>query len=580
MLTTFTLAVVAGYQSVWGVSPALHTPLMSVTNAISGITAIGGLCLLGGGYVPHTIPQFLAAASVLVSTVNIFGGFVVTKRMLDMFKRKDDPEEYNYLYAIPAATTIGAVSLTTLWGVPNIEVAGYLAASLCCIASISGLASQKTARLGNALGMIGVTTGVATAFLHLNFPTPVLIQALSMIAISGAIGGTIGSRVQITQLPQTVAAFHSLVGIAATMTSIAGFLPPVDHDSLHTVACFAGATIGAITFTGSIAAFLKLHGITKGNMWNLPYYHKLNPIFSTINIACLYTLLHASSHGIGVAALLLATGTSFVQGWNITNSIGSADMPVAITVLNSYSGWALCAEGFVLNNNMLTIVGSLIGSSGAILSYIMCIAMNRSLYNVVFGGSAVSLSAGKGEKMKIEGTHTESFTETVGQQLLDAKKVVIVPGYGLAAAKGQYAVATLTNKLKEQGINVKFAIHPVAGRMPGQMNVLLAEVGIPYDIVYEMEDINDDFENTDIVLIIGANDIVNSSAIEDPNSPIAGMPVLHVWEAKHTVVLKRSMATGYADVDNPLFFKENCSMLFGSANDSVDKLNTFIESNK
>lgn len=363
------------------------------------------------------------------------------------------------------------------------------------------------------------------------------------------------------------------------MTSIAGFLPPVDHDGLHTMACFAGSVIGAITFTGSIAACFKLHGITKGNMWNLPMNDKLNPLFTAVNVGCGYLMLYGNSHNLAVAALLLATANSFAQGWNITNSIGSADMPVAITVLNSYSGWALCAEGFVLQNNMLTIVGSLIGSSGAILSYIMCVAMNRSLYNVVFGGSAVSLTAGTGEKMKIEGTHTETFTDEVGDRLVNAKKVIIVPGYGLAAAKGQYAVATLTNKLREKGVNVRFAIHPVAGRMPGQMNVLLAEVGIPYDIVFEMEEINDDFENTDLVLIIGANDIVNSSAIEDPNSPIAGMPVLNVWEAKHTVVMKRSMGTGYADVDNPLFFKENNSMLFGSANASVEKLNGYIEQN-
>jgi len=364
------------------------------------------------------------------------------------------------------------------------------------------------------------------------------------------------------------------------MTSIAGFLPNVDHNGLHTMACLAGSVIGAVTFTGSIAACFKLHGVTKGNMWNLPMYDKLNPIFASVNVGCGYLMLYGNSHPIAVAALLVASANSFLLGWNITNSIGSADMPVAITVLNSYSGWALCAEGFVLQNNMLTIVGSLIGSSGAILSYIMCVAMNRSLYNVVFGGAAVSLTAGKGEKMVIEGTHTETFTETVGQQLLDAKKVIIVPGYGLAAAKGQYAVATLTDKLKQAGVNVRFAIHPVAGRMPGQMNVLLAEVGIPYDIVFEMEEINHDFENTDVVLVIGANDIVNSSAIEDPNSPIAGMPVLNVWEAKHCVVMKRSMGTGYADVDNPLFFKENSSMLFGSANQSCEKLNAFIEANK
>lgn len=414
----------------------------------------------------------------------------------------------------------------------------------------------------------------------LNLPAAVLTQALSMLAISAVVGGTIGSKVQITELPQTVAGFHSLVGIAATMTSIAGFMSHGDPDGLHNSACFFGAVIGAVTFTGSIAACFKLHGITKGNMWNLPMPTVVTPVCGAINAACGAVIMYNPDPTLGLIALLLASGNSFVLGWNITNSIGSADMPVAITVLNSYSGWALCAEGFILQNNMLTIVGSLIGSSGAILSYIMCVAMNRSLKNVIFGGEAVSLSAGGGERMKIEGTHTETFTETVGQQLLDAKKVIIVPGYGLAAAKGQYAIAILVSKLQGLGVDVRFAIHPVAGRMPGQMNVLLAEVGIPYDIVYEMEDINHEFQHADIVLVVGANDIVNSSAIEDPNSPIAGMPVLNVWDAKHTVVLKRSMGTGYADVDNPLFFKENNTMLFGSANQSVEKLNSFIEENK
>jgi len=310
-------------------------------------------------------------------------------------------------------------------GVPNIHMAGYLAGSLCCIGAIGGLSSQPTARIGNALGMMGVSTGMVTALLHLNFPAAVLAQALTMIAGSAIVGTYIGHKVQVTELPQTVAAFHSLVGIAATMTSIAGFLSHGDPDGLHTAACYFGSVIGALTFTGSIAAFLKLHGITKGNMWNLPMNDKLNPVMYAINIACFYTMMASNSYSMGVTALLLASANSFVLGWNITNSIGSADMPVAITVLNSYSGWALCAEGFILNNQMLTIVGSLIGSSGAILSYIMCVAMNRSLFNVVFGGAGVSLSAGAGERMKIEGTHTESNIETVGDQLLSSKKLLL-----------------------------------------------------------------------------------------------------------------------------------------------------------
>jgi len=269
----------------------------------------------------------------------------------------------------------------------------------------------------------------------------------------------------------------------------------------------------------------------------------------------------------GLLSLINTTAASAALGWNITKSIGSADMPVAITVLNSYSGWALCAEGFMLNNPMLTIVGSLIGSSGAILSYIMCKAMNRSLSNVIFGGYG---QLKKGEAMKIEGTHTEATSDQVGEMLATSKDVVIVPGYGLAAAQGQYPIAEMVKVCSENGIKVRFAIHPVAGRMPGQLNVLLAEVGIPYDIVHEMDEINEDFPDVDLVLVVGANDIVNSSAIEDPNSSIAGMPVLEVWKAKQVVVMKRSLATGYADIDNPLFFKPNTMMLLGNAKESCE----------
>jgi NAD(P) transhydrogenase len=283
----------------------------------------------------------------------------------------------------------------------------------------------------------------------------------------------------------------------------------------------------------------------------------------------------SSSGSVVALSLLTATGSSFALGWNVINSIGSADMPVAITVLNSYSGFALCAEGFMLNNSMLTIVGSLIGSSGAILSYIMCKAMNRSLYNVIFGKWVAPTA--KGEK-KEKQEHVETNVEQIAEIIANSKSVVIVPGYGLAVGKAQYAIAEITRLLKEKNISVKFAIHPVAGRMPGQLNVLLAEVGIPYDIVFEMEDINEEFKKTDLVLVIGANDIVNSSAEEDPESPIAGMPVLQVWHAKQVVVNKRSMGTGYADIDNPLFYKPNTMMLLGSAKEICEKLKVSLDS--
>ena len=307
---------------------------------------------------------------------------------------------------------------------------------------------------------------------------------------------------------------------------------------------------------------------------DLPFKRLINKPLSIANAAGLAALIASDSQALGSLVLLYATFSSFALGWNITNSIGAADMPVAITVLNSYSGWALCAEGFMLANPMLTIVGSLIGSSGAILSYIMCRAMNRSLENVIFGSwTAVSTKAKEVEHRE----HVETNAEQVGELLVNSKNVVIVPGYGMAVAQAQYAIAELVKLLTEKGVKVRFAIHPVAGRMPGQMNVLLAEVGIPYDIVKEMEEINDDFPDVDVVLIVGANDIVNSSALEDPDSPIAGMPVLEVWKAKNVIVNKRTMGTGYADIDNPLFFKENSMMLLGGGKDVAEKVRSQVE---
>lgn len=575
MTSTFTLALVGGYLSVWGVTPALHTPLMSITNAISGITAVGGLLLLGGGFLPHSIAQALAASAVLLSSINIAGGFVITKRMLDMFKRPNDPKEYNNLFAIPAATSIGGLIAAYFSGASAVYQMGYLAASLCCIGGINGLSTQKTSRIGNSLGIIGVSSGIITALCALNFPPSLLFQALSLLSMGGAIGTYVGKKVAVTELPQTVAAFHALVGMAAVTTSIASFLIDPHPNNLHLVASYFGTFIGGITFTGSIAAFIKLAGLKFKRSLDLPFKERINLPLALMNVGGLWALLATSSTGVGLLALLNATVTSFVLGWNITYSIGAADMPVAITVLNSYSGWALCAEGFMLDNSMLTIVGSLIGSSGAILSYIMCKAMNRSLYNVIFGKwtAAAAVTGAKKEK----GVHQETSIDSVGDMIVNSKNVIIVPGYGLAVGKAQYPIAEITKILKDNGVNIRFAIHPVAGRMPGQLNVLLAEVGIPYDIVHEMEEINEDFPNTDLVLVIGANDIVNSSALEDPNSPIAGMPVLEVWKAKQVIVNKRTMGVGYADIDNPLFYKPNTMMLLGDAKDACEKLRGYLE---
>lgn len=575
MTSTFSLSIITGYLSVWGVTPALHTPLMSITNAISGITAVGGLLILGGGYFPHTFPQFLASTAVLISAINIAGGFVVTKRMLDMFKRPTDPNEHNYLYAIPGAISAGGIIAAHFSGFSGVYSMGYLASSLCCIGGVAGLSSQKTSRIGNALGQIGVSSGIVTALCQLNFPAPLFTQAALLLGAAGGIGTYVGKKVAITELPQTVAGFHALVGLAAVTTSVASLMIDPHPHNLHKVASYFGTFIGGITFTGSIAAFLKLSGIKHNYEFPDSIKGKLNVPLSVANVVAFNALLMSSSPAVGLATLVTATGTSFALGWNVINSIGSADMPVAITVLNSYSGWALCAEGFMLNNQMLTIVGSLIGSSGAILSYIMCKAMNRSLYNVIFGKWVATNTAAK-PKEKLE--HIETSVDGVADIIASSKSVIVVPGYGLAVAKAQYAVAEIVRLLREKNISIKFAIHPVAGRMPGQLNVLLAEVGIPYDIVHEMEDINEEFSKTDIVLVIGANDIVNSSAEEDPESPIAGMPVLQVWHAKQVIVNKRSMGTGYADIDNPLFYKPNTMMLLGNAKEVSEKLKSSLES--
>jgi NAD(P) transhydrogenase len=396
---------------------------MSITNAISGITTVGGLLLLGGGYFPHTFPQFLASSAVFLSAINVCGGFVVTKRMLDMFKRATDPPEHNYLYCIPAVASAGGVFAAHLCGFSSVYSMGYLASSLCCIGGITGLSSQKTARFGNALGQIGVASGIVTALCQLNFPAPLLTQALVLLGAAGGVGTYVGKKVGITELPQTVAGFHALVGMAAVTTSIASLMVSPHPDNLHKVASFLGTFIGGVTFTGSIAAFLKLSNIKHNYEFPDSIKGKLNMPLSVISIGAFNLLLFSSSPTVGILSLFTATGTSFALGWNIINSIGSADMPVAITVLNSYSGWALCAEGFMLNNSMLTIVGSLIGSSGAILSYIMCKAMNRSLFNVIFGKW---VAPGLKKETKELKEHIETSVEAVSDLMAQSKNIIIV----------------------------------------------------------------------------------------------------------------------------------------------------------
>merc|ERR1711887_207262 len=560
MTTTFSLGCIVGYHTVWSVVPALHSPLMSVTNAISGITAVGGMLLMGGGLYPTNTVQALAAGAAFISFINIFGGFIVTKRMLDMFKRPTDPPEHTMLMGIPAATFLGAYGYAMTQGYPEIHQMAYLASGLACIGALGGLSAQPTARLGNALGMIGVSTGVA-ATLGLLQPNPeVLTQMAAVAAGGGILGTTIAKKIEITDLPQLVAAFHSLVGMAAMLTCFATYLdhyPGFATDPAATMiksALFLGTYIGGVTFTGSLIAYGKLNGNLNSNPLMLPGRHALNASLLAANVGAMGYFLVDPSLSVGLAML----GTT-------------ATLSGVMTVLNSYSGWALCAEGFMLNNNVMTVVGSLIGASGAILSYIMCVAMNRSLPNVILGGFGTG-STGTGKPMEITGTATVWDIDQTVQAIADSKNIIIVPGYGLAVAKGQYPVAEMVALLRKKGKNVRFGIHPVAGRMPGQLNVLLAEAGVPYDVVLEMDELNDDFPDTDRSLVIGANDTVNSAAEDDPNSIIAGMPVLRVWKSQQTIVMKRTMGTGYADVDNPVFYNENNAMLLGDAKKSCDGL--------
>ncbi|KAG7232818.1 hypothetical protein INR49_008048 [Caranx melampygus] len=580
MVTTFGLAGIVGYHTVWGVTPALHSPLMSVTNAISGLTAVGGLVLMGGGLTPSSLPESLALAAAFVSSINIAGGFLITQRMLDMFKRPTDPPEYNYLYLLPGGAFVGGYGASLAAGY-SIEQMMYLGSGLCCVGALAGLSAQGTSRLGNALGMMGVAGGIAATLGALK-PSPELLSQMSLaMATGGTLGLTIAKRIEISDLPQLVAAFHSLVGLAAVLTCIAEFMIEYPHLEAHPAAgvlktvAYLGTYIGGVTFSGSLVAYGKLQGVLDSAPLLLPGRHALNAGLMAASIGGMVPFMLSSSYGTGMGCLLGVSGLSTVMGVTLTAAIGGADMPVVITVLNSYSGWALCAEGFLLDNNLMTIVGALIGSSGAILSYIMCVAMNRSLPNVILGGYGTTSTAG-GKPMEIVGTHTEVNVDQTIDIVKEANSIIITPGWGLCAAKAQYPIADMVKMLREQGKAVRFGIHPVAGRMPGQLNVLLAEAGVPYDVVLEMDEINDDFPETDLTLVIGANDTVNSAAQEDPNSIIAGMPVLEVWKSKQVIVMKRTLGVGYAAVDNPIFYKPNTSMLLGDAKKTCDSLQAKI----
>ncbi|KAI4830222.1 hypothetical protein KUCAC02_001871 [Chaenocephalus aceratus] len=509
----------------------------------------------GGGLTPSSVPESLALAAAFVSSINMAGGFLITQRMLDMFKRPTDPPEYNYLYLLPGAVFVGGYGASVTAGY-NIEQMMYLGSGLCCVGALAGLSAQRTSRLGNTLGMMGVAGGIAATLGALK-PSPELLSQMSLaMASGGTLGLTIAKRIEITDLPQLVAAFHSLVGLAAVFTCVAEYMIEFPHLDTHPSAgvlktvAYMGTYIGGVTFSGSLVAYGKLQGILDSSPLHLPGRHMLNAGLMAASMGGMVPFMLSTSYGTGMGCLVGVSGLSTIMGVTLTAAIGGADMPVVITVLNSYSGWALCAEGFLPGQQS----DDDRGRSDWLLR---C----HPLLHHVCGYEPLPAQCDPGWTIEI---------------VKEASSIIITPGWGLCAAKAQYPIADLVKMLKEQGKSVRFGIHPVAGRMPGQLNVLLAEAGVPYDVVLEMDEINGDFPETDLTLVIGANDTVNSAAQEDPNSIIAGMPVLEVWKSKQVIVMKRTLGVGYAAVDNPIFYKPNTSMLLGDAKKTCDSLQAKI----
>jgi NAD(P) transhydrogenase subunit beta len=462
----------------------------------------------------------------------------------------------------------------------SLATVSYIGATILFILSLGGLANPETARRGNLFGIIGMAIAVLATVLGPRVGASGYAYIVLALVVGGSIGLFAAKKVQMTQMPELVALMHSLVGLAACLVGFASYVDTSVQFSgaekaIHEVEIYIGILIGAVTFSGSLIAFGKLSGKIGGKPLLLPARHWLN--LAGLLVVVYFGRAFVNAHDIdaGMTPLLVMTVVSLLFGIHMVMAIGGADMPVVVSMLNSYSGWAAAATGFMLSNDLLIVVGALVGSSGAILSYIMCRAMNRNFISVIaggFGGGAPAPKAAGGAAAEPQGEVSPIQAAETAELLREAKNVIIVPGYGMAVAQAQHTVYEITKLLREKGVNVRFGIHPVAGRMPGHMNVLLAEAKVPYDIVMEMDEINDDFPSTDVTMVIGANDIVNPAAQDDPGSPIAGMPVLEVWKAKTSIVMKRSMASGYAGVDNPLFYKDNNRMLFGDAKKMLDEV--------
>jgi len=467
----------------------------------------------------------------------------------------------------------------------SLATVAYIGATILFILSLGGLSNQESSRRGNLFGMIGMTIAVLATVFGPQVTGAGYAWIVGAMLIGGSIGMYLARSVQMTQMPELVAFMHSMVGLAAVLVGYATFVDPTAAKgfedaakTIHELEIYIGIFIGAVTLSGSVIAFGKLSGRISGNPVLLPARHWMNLLGLLVVIYFGGVFMNAHSVADGMTPIVVMTVLALLFGVHMVMAIGGADMPVVVSMLNSYSGWAAAATGFMLSNDLLIVVGALVGSSGAILSYIMCNAMNRSFISVIAGGFGTASAAPKpaggaqpaGEVFPVNATEAAEL-------LREAKSVIVVPGYGMAVAQAQHTVFEITKFLREKGVNVRFGIHPVAGRMPGHMNVLLAEAKVPYDIVFEMDELNEDFPSTDVAIVIGANDIVNPAAQEDPTSPIAGMPVLEVWKAKTSIVMKRSMASGYAGVDNPLFYKENNRMLFGDAKKMLDEVLTVLK---
>jgi len=460
----------------------------------------------------------------------------------------------------------------------NLVAVAYIAAAILFILSLGGLSNPETSRRGNLYGIVGMTIAVLATVFGPRVTAAGVPWIVGALALGGGIGLYAAKKVQMTQMPELVALMHSLVGLAACLVGFASYVDTSiafegAEKAIHEIEIYLGILIGAVTFSGSVIAFGKLSGKIGGKPLLLPARHWINLGLLVAAGWMLVRFLGAHDVDAGMTPLLVMTVIALLFGVHMVMAIGGADMPVVVSMLNSYSGWAAAATGFMLSNDLLIVTGALVGSSGAILSYIMCRAMNRKFFAVIAGGFGTGEGAAPAAKSgEPQGEVVAVSAAETAELLRDAKNVIIVPGYGMAVAQAQHTVFEITKLLRDRGVNVRFGIHPVAGRMPGHMNVLLAEAKVPYDVVLEMDEINDDFPDTDVAMVIGANDIVNPSAEDDPTSPIAGMPVLQVWKAKTSIVMKRSMASGYAGVDNPLFFKENNRMLFGDAKKMLDEV--------